>query len=93
MEEERKVASWFLKPCSDGISIDVRPPKRYQIDLKSLNLEGFRAEIVSSSIAILYSSNNIKITIYQSGRMLIETRDMDVAEAIFNEILNYFNLI
>ena len=97
MEEVINVHSWLLKPCSDGISIDVRPPDRFQIDLLSLKnqqIDDFILKIVSSSIVILYTEkNNIKITLYQSGRMLIETREMDTAENIVQSLLKSLKLV
>ena len=89
------ISSWVVKPCSDGISIDVRPPKRYQLDLNSLSsmtIPDFRTEIASNSIAILYSQDNIKLTLYQSGRMLVETRDIPVAEKIVEGVLEFFQI-
>lgn len=93
MIEERLISSWLLKPCSDGISIDVRPPKRYQLNLskmKESSLKNYKVEIKTPSISILFNEDNIKLTLYQSGRMLIESRDMEKAEKIVREILNYF---
>jgi hypothetical protein len=94
LDEERIVSAWILKPCSDGISIDVRPPKRYQLqlnDLKKLIPTGFTSQIITPTLAILYDSYNTKITLYQSGRMLLETRDMDRAQNITEELLLFFN--
>jgi ribonuclease HIII len=90
LAEEKIFKSWMMKPCSDGVSIDVRPPSRFQIDLLRFikELKGFRSEITSSSIAIFYNKENIKITLYQSGRMLIETRDLETAEKIVSEIID-----
>ena len=94
MAEEEIVSSWILKPCSDGISIDVRPPHRYQLNLVSLKSqlpEKFTSQVITPSLAILYNHKNIKITLYQSGRMLLETRDMTIAKEITKELLNFFN--
>ena len=94
MSEEQVVSSWILKPCSDGISIDVRPPNRYQLHLLSLKSqlpENFTAQVVTASLAILYSQNKIKVTLYQSGRMLLETRDMEIAKEITKLLLDFFN--
>lgn len=78
----------MMKPCSDGVSIDVRPSKRVSLDLPSLR-ETLSAEISNSSISIFYLKGE-KVTLYKSGRMLIETRDMKLAEAIVDEIVKLF---
>ena len=94
MVEEENVSSWILKPCSDGISIDVRPPHRYQLNLTSLTdelPENFTSQVITPALAILYNSNKIKITLYQSGRMLLETRNMAVAKDITKILLDFFN--
>ena len=94
MSEEEYVSSWILKPCSDGISIDVRPPHRYQLHLMSLKdqiPEHYRSQVVTPSLAILYNKNNTKITLYQSGRMLLETRNMEIAKEITKILLDFFN--
>ena len=94
MVEEEIVSSWILKPCSDGISIDVRPPQRYQLNLTSLNNElpsDYKSQVITPSLAILYDPNKIKITLYQSGRMLLETRDMIIAKRITKVLLDFFN--
>lgn len=94
MVEQETISSWILKPCSDGISIDVRPPKRYQIQLLSLKEhlpEHFTSNVITPSLAILFDSNNIKVTLYQSGRMLLETRDMNAAKDITKKLLDFFD--
>ena len=94
MPEEEQISSWILKPCSDGISIDVRPPHRYQLQLTSLNSQlpvDFTSQVVTSTLAILYSPAKIKITLYQSGRMLLETRNMELAKDITKTLLDFFN--
>lgn len=94
MVEEETVLSWILKPCSDGVSIDVRPPNRYQLNLLSLKDRvptHFTSQVITPALAILYNPSNIKITLYQSGRMLLETRDMDKAKTITKDLLDFFN--
>ena len=95
MSEENFYRSWMIKPCSDGVSTDIRPPKRYQIDLASLNRsipDNFKKEIITNNLAILYDENDIKITLYQSGRMLIDTRDQIIASSILKAMLDFFGL-
>lgn len=94
MVEEENILSWILKPCSDGVSIDVRPPTRFQIQLLSLKNqlpEKFTSQVITPALAILYDQNNIKVTLYQSGRMLLETRDMSIAKGITKKLLDFFN--
>ena len=94
MSEEQYVSSWILKPCSDGVSIDVRPPHRYQLHLLSLTTqlpENYTSQVVTASLAILYNEQNIKVTLYQSGRMLLETLDMNIAKTITRVLLDFFN--
>ncbi len=94
MVEEEQISSWILKPCSDGISIDVRPPQRYQLELTSLKKylpDKFTSQVITSTLAILYSSEKIKVTLYQSGRMLLETRDMPLAKEITKNLLDFFH--
>lgn len=94
MSAEQFVSSWILKPCSDGVSIDVRPPHRYQLHLLSLKEKlppNYTSQVVTPSLAILYNEKRIKITLYQSGRMLLETRDMEVAKVITRVLLDFFN--
>lgn len=93
MPEEEQVSSWILKPCSDGVSIDVRPPHRYQLQLTSLNSQlpvDYTSQVITPTLAILYSPSKIKITLYQSGRMLLETRNMDMAKDITKILLDFF---
>lgn len=94
MSDEQSVSSWILKPCSDGISIDVRPPVRYQLHLLSLKdqvPENYTTQVVTPSLAIIYSPENIKVTLYQSGRLLIESRNMEIAMEITKILLDFFN--
>ncbi len=94
MVEEETVSSWILKPCSDGISIDVRPPNRYQLNLLSLKdqvPDQYTSQVITPALAILYNPGNVKVTLYQSGRMLLETRDMSVAKTITKKLLEFFN--
>ena len=94
MSDEQLVYSWILKPCSDGVSIDVRPPHRYQLHLLSLNTnlpKFYTSQVVTPSLAILYDPKKIKVTLYQSGRMLIETRNMEIAKEITKNLLEFFN--
>ena len=94
MLNERNVSSWLLKPCTDGISIDVRPPQRYQLNLLLLKdklPDFYKSDFITPNLAILYNADSIKITLYQSGRMLLETRNMDLAEILTKEIIKFFN--
>lgn len=92
------INSWSIKPCSDGISTDIRPPTKMHLELAKFNANkhpDFDAEIITSRVAILYyltSGSKIKLTLYPTGRVLVDTRNMDLAKIILKSLLDIFQL-
>ncbi|MHA2366510.1 MAG: hypothetical protein ACXAC7_21315 [Candidatus Hodarchaeales archaeon] len=95
----KNLSSWILKPCTDEISYDVRPSKRYRLNLPKLiqiTPKDFTIAIATPAIAILYTSlddQDLKITLYQSGRMLIENRDKKLIKSLVIKVMKLFNII
>ena len=55
----------------------------------------FDAEEITSRVAILYyikSQPKIKLTLYPTGRVLVDTRDMELAKSILISLLDIFQL-
>ena len=77
--------------------MDVRPSKRFSLileDIKFDNHPQLKTEIKTSQVVILYylRSEPIKITLYTSGRMLIDTRKESLVKEIIEVILSKFPL-
>ncbi len=88
-------SNYIIKPCSDGVSMDVRPSKRFSISLEEIDFDGhphLKTEIKTSQVVILYyiNKNQIKVTIYTSGRMLIDTRDEPLVKEIIQVVISKF---
>lgn len=92
------VSSWILRKkfCSDGVSVDLRPEPPHQLEIESLNHnlpDGFSPVVITPKIAILKTQPvEIKITLYRSGRMLVETREMEKAVDIARQLLHKFGV-
>ncbi|MFW9930608.1 MAG: hypothetical protein ACFFD1_14560 [Candidatus Thorarchaeota archaeon] len=90
--------SFIYKPCSDGVSMDVRPniPLKKRINLKQIDFDiksNFKSEIVTPQLAILYylDPTPIKVTLYNSGRMLIDNRNEEKVLTIIKDINTIFS--
>ncbi|OLS20411.1 MAG: hypothetical protein HeimC3_40640 [Candidatus Heimdallarchaeota archaeon LC_3] len=75
--------------------MDVRPSKRFSISLDEINFDSplqLKTEIKTSQVVILYylKKNPIKITLYTSGRMLIDTRKVSLVKEIIQVIISKF---
>ncbi|MHA1989546.1 MAG: hypothetical protein ACW981_04980 [Candidatus Hodarchaeales archaeon] len=76
--------------------MDVRPSKRFSLNLTSINFEShpqLKVEIKTSQVVILYflGENPIKTTIYTSGRMLIDNRDESLVKNIIHVVISRFS--
>jgi hypothetical protein len=94
--KDLNLSHYIIKPCSDGVSMDVRPSKRFSLNLTSINFEShpqLKVEIKTSQVVILYflGENPIKTTIYTSGRMLIDNRDESLVKNIIHVVISRFS--
>ena len=90
LEEQIEDEHYIIKPCSDGVSTDIKPKKKYRLNLKEIknkDIGDVSIEILTDRLIIMYY-NNIKITLYDSGRMLVDTREKDLIRDIVQKISN-----
>lgn len=90
------MSHYIIKPCSDGVSMDVRPSKRFSLNLPSIDFEThpqLKVDIKTSQVVILYflEESPIKTTIYTSGRMLIDNRNETLVKKIIQILITRFS--
>ena len=87
-----------MKPCTDGVSTDIRPPFNLNLQLKEFLTENnpdFKIEVVTPAVAIIYFPSSpkwTKVTVYLSGRMLIDSRDKSLVTNIVSRLLDTFRM-
>ena len=79
----------ILRPCKTTAAFEALPDDAsLQVDLDRLEAElrGEGWDVVVNAAVMLIVKKQVEVSVYRSGRMLLKTRDPDVARALFAEI-------
>lgn len=79
----------LLRPCKNTAAFEALPDNgRLQVDLDALEgtlVSGGWALVVNAAVMLIVK-RDVEVSIYRSGKMLIKTREPDVALTLFREL-------
>lgn len=79
----------LLRPCKNTAAFEVLPDTKGQLDLdhvESVLVEaGYRRKVRAGVMLIM--AREIEVSVYKSGKMLIKTRDPQLAQSLARELL------
>lgn len=79
----------ILRPCKNTAAFEALPDNgRLRVDLDALErtLVATGWDLVVNAAVMLIVKRDLEVSIYQSGKMLLKTRDPDIAKQVFAEL-------
>ena len=84
----------IIKPCQSCKSYVLNPKEKVQINLKDLvkNIEELSFEILAFTGSMLSLRKKCKINIYNSGKIVVITKDLNQVHEIAKELENVIDI-
>ena len=84
----------IIKPCQSCKSYVLNPKEKVQINLKDLvkNIEELSFEILAFTGSMLSIRKKCKINIYNSGKIVVITKDLNQVHEIAKELENVIDI-
>ena len=84
----------IIKPCQSCKSYVLKPKEKVQINLKDLvkNIEELSFEILAFTGSMLSLRKKCKINIYNSGKIVVITKDLNQVHEIAKELENVIDI-
>ena len=84
----------IIKPCQSCKSYVLKPKEKIQFNLKDLvkNIEELSFEILAFTGSMLSLRKKCKINIYNSGKIVVITKDLNQVHEIAKELENVIDI-
>ena len=84
----------IIKPCQSCKSYVLKPKEKLQFNLKDLvkNIEELSFEILAFTGSMLSLRKKCKINIYNSGKIVVITKDLNQVHEIAKELENVIDI-
>ena len=84
----------IIKPCQSCKSYVLKPKEKVQFNLKDLvkNIEELSFEILAFTGSMLSLRKKCKINIYNSGKIVVITKDLNQVHEIAKELENVIDI-
>ena len=84
----------IIKPCQSCKSYVLKPKEKIQFNLKDLvkNIEELSFEILAFTGSMLSIRKKCKINIYNSGKIVVITKDLNQVHEIAKELENVIDI-
>ena len=84
----------IIKPCQSCKSYVLKPKEKVKINLKDLvkNIEELSFEILAFTGSMLSLRKKCKINIYNSGKIVVITKDLNQVHEIAKELENVIDI-
>ena len=82
------------KPCQNCKSYVLKPKKKVELNLKDImkNIEELSIEVLAFTGSMLSIRKKCKINIYNSGKIVVITKDLNQVHEIAKEIENVIDI-
>ncbi len=84
----------IIKPCQNCKSYVLKPKKKVELDLKDIvkNIEELSIEVLAFTGSMLSIRKKCKINIYNSGKIVVITKDLNQVHEIAKELENVIDI-
>ena len=84
----------IIKPCQSCKSYVLKPKKKVELNLKDIvkNIEELSIEVLAFTGSMLSIRKKCKINIYNSGKIVVITKDLNQVHEIAKELENVIDI-
>ena len=84
----------IIKPCQNCKSYVLKPKKKVELNLKDIvkNIEELSIEVLAFTGSMLSLKKKCKINIYNSGKIVVITKDLNQVHEIAKELENVIDI-
>jgi len=84
----------IIKPCQNCKSYVLKPKKKVELNLKDIvkNIEELSIEVLAFTGSMLSIRKKCKINIYNSGKIVVITKDLNQVHEIAKELENVIDI-
>ena len=84
----------IIKPCQNCKSYVLKPKKKVELNLKDIvkNIEELSIEVLAFTGSMLSIRKKNKINIYNSGKIVVITKDLNQVHEIVKELENVIDI-
>ena len=84
----------IIKPCQNCKSYVLKPKKKVELNLKDIvkNIEELSIEVLAFTGSMLSIRKKCKINIYNSGKIVVITKDLNQVHEIAKELENVIGI-
>ena len=84
----------IIKPCQNCKSYVLKPKKKVELNLKDIvkNIEELSIEVLAFTGSMLSIRKKCKINIYNSGKIVVITKDLNQVHEIVKELENVIDI-
>ena len=84
----------IIKPCQNCKSYVLKPKKKVELNLKDIvkNIEELSIEVLAFTGSMLSLRKKCKINIYNSGKIVVITKDLNQVHEIAKELENVIDI-
>lgn len=85
---------YLIKPCRGKAAFEAIPKVEVQIDLKKglADLRGYGYEVTDAGVMLVAVKGELQVSIYPSGKLLIQTTSREEASEVANGIFDIFGM-